>query len=254
MIPPTSIDGTDITGATIDGTDVQEITVDGDVVFPAQTLPVRYSDMIAWYPMERNISGGDEFSDATAIISGASDTTAYDLVNFGAVYEANEGVTDIIEGANSGSFENTVNSYLESSVPLSLPLTISFWYEKISGLYSLGNIVSNDFLYYASNANARTGWFSSSNYVFFSHSLSVSGYNHAAISIDTNGNATAVFNRDNTLTNTINAVSSETPLQLFNVGDARTSGDMEGYIDDLRIYDSDLSVNEIQQIYDNTEP
>ena len=34
---PTSIDGTDITGATIDGTDVQEITVDGDVVFSAVT-------------------------------------------------------------------------------------------------------------------------------------------------------------------------------------------------------------------------
>jgi len=41
MIPPTSIDGTDITGATIDGTDVQEITVDGDVVFTAgpQIIP-----------------------------------------------------------------------------------------------------------------------------------------------------------------------------------------------------------------------
>jgi len=36
MIPPTSIDGTDITGATIDGTDVTEITVDGDVVFSAE--------------------------------------------------------------------------------------------------------------------------------------------------------------------------------------------------------------------------
>jgi len=35
MIPPTSIDGTDITGATIDGTDVQEITVDGQTVFSA---------------------------------------------------------------------------------------------------------------------------------------------------------------------------------------------------------------------------
>jgi len=35
MIPPTSIDGTDITGATIDGTDVQEITVDGETVFTA---------------------------------------------------------------------------------------------------------------------------------------------------------------------------------------------------------------------------
>ena len=33
---PTSIDGTDITGATIDGTDVTEITVDGDVVFSAR--------------------------------------------------------------------------------------------------------------------------------------------------------------------------------------------------------------------------
>jgi len=32
---PTSIDGTDITGATIDGQDVQEITVDGDTVFSA---------------------------------------------------------------------------------------------------------------------------------------------------------------------------------------------------------------------------
>jgi len=45
---PTSIDGTDITGATIDGTDVQEITVDGDVVFigatqlPTQNLIHRY--------------------------------------------------------------------------------------------------------------------------------------------------------------------------------------------------------------------
>ena len=35
MSPPTSIDGTDITGATVDGTDVQQITVDGDVVFSA---------------------------------------------------------------------------------------------------------------------------------------------------------------------------------------------------------------------------
>jgi hypothetical protein len=31
--PPTSIDGTDITGATIDGQEVQEITIDGQTVF-----------------------------------------------------------------------------------------------------------------------------------------------------------------------------------------------------------------------------
>jgi len=33
---PTSIDGTDITGATIDGQDVQEITVDGQTVFTSE--------------------------------------------------------------------------------------------------------------------------------------------------------------------------------------------------------------------------
>ena len=37
MSPPTSIDGTDITGATIDGEEVQEITVDGDTVFTASS-------------------------------------------------------------------------------------------------------------------------------------------------------------------------------------------------------------------------
>jgi hypothetical protein len=39
MTPPTSIDGTEITGATIDGTDVTEITVDGDTVFAALDIP-----------------------------------------------------------------------------------------------------------------------------------------------------------------------------------------------------------------------
>jgi hypothetical protein len=41
-MPPTSIDGTDITGATIDGQDVQEITVDGQTVFTAS--PIIFED------------------------------------------------------------------------------------------------------------------------------------------------------------------------------------------------------------------
>ena len=50
MIPPTSIDGTDITGATIDGTDVQEITVDGDVVFTA--LPPEFDALDLRYKLD----------------------------------------------------------------------------------------------------------------------------------------------------------------------------------------------------------
>jgi hypothetical protein len=45
MMPPTSIDGTDITGATVDGTDVTEITVDGDTVFSAGPPPAPVNRM-----------------------------------------------------------------------------------------------------------------------------------------------------------------------------------------------------------------
>jgi hypothetical protein len=38
--PPTSIDGTDITGATIDGTEVSEITIDGQTVFTVGPPPI----------------------------------------------------------------------------------------------------------------------------------------------------------------------------------------------------------------------
>jgi len=58
MIPPISIDGTDITGATIDGTDVTEITVDGDVVFSVGPD----ADVI------------DNFEDSPAGVYAASDT------------------------------------------------------------------------------------------------------------------------------------------------------------------------------------
>jgi len=49
MIPPTSIDGTDITGATIDGTDVTEITVDGQTVFTAGPSIPDSADLHAHY-------------------------------------------------------------------------------------------------------------------------------------------------------------------------------------------------------------
>jgi len=53
MIPPTSIDGTDITGATIDGTEVTEITVDGDTVFTAGPGGVASgATLLAHYPLD----------------------------------------------------------------------------------------------------------------------------------------------------------------------------------------------------------
>jgi len=246
---PTSIDGTDITGATIDGTDVTEITVDGDTVFSAQSLPVAFSDMIAWYPMEPNISGGNEYSDATALFSGAADSTPYDLVDDGAVFEPSEGVTDINNGQNSGAFENVSGGqFLTSNVPVSRPITISFWYYRISDTYLIGTFPDGDNFYYQAN-NAQWNLNGNTDLTFTGTS---NVYTHVALSVDASGGATGVFNRNTTKTTTGISVGGE--VELLNVGDGRSSLDMRGYIDDVRFYNTDLSVSQIQDIYDNTLP
>jgi len=92
MIPPTSIDGTDITGATIDGTDVTEITVDGDVVFSGEsTLP------------QANLHTRYDFSleDGTTPITDRSQNS-FDLDTGGY-----SGVSRNINGVQSGEFDGT---------------------------------------------------------------------------------------------------------------------------------------------------
>jgi len=69
---PTSIDGTDITGATIDGQDVQEITVDGQTVFSAApAIP----DSVVWqtpYDEGSGVTVADIIGSADGTINGAT--------------------------------------------------------------------------------------------------------------------------------------------------------------------------------------
>jgi hypothetical protein len=89
--PPTSIDGTDITGATIDGQDVQEITIDGQTVFTAAVGPP--SEQNRWpikensFPLENTVGTADLkaingppslVNDSTAIENVRMDTSATD--------------------------------------------------------------------------------------------------------------------------------------------------------------------------------
>jgi len=92
-MPPTSIDGTDITGATIDGTDVQEITVDGDTVFSA-TPPVPFqNDLIVRYDFSQE-NGNTPVSD----LSG----NGLDLIN-----GSYSGVSRSINGVQAGEFDGS---------------------------------------------------------------------------------------------------------------------------------------------------
>ena len=82
--PPTSIDGTDITGATIDGQEVQEITVDGQTVFTAGPLII------------------DDFEDADADPAG--------------IYGSNEDIEDYYPNKNGDSYHTrTTTNVLQGS-------------------------------------------------------------------------------------------------------------------------------------------
>jgi len=77
MIPPTSIDGTDITGATIDGTDVTEITVDGDTVFTAGPDLPNTNDLLAFYDASQlSASDGDPITTWPDLSGNGHDLTA----------------------------------------------------------------------------------------------------------------------------------------------------------------------------------
>jgi len=115
MIPPTSIDGTDITGATIDGTDVQEITVDGDVVFKSSVIP---NLVDIRFPM-------DEGSGTTLNDQFSSDTAS--LIN-GAGWDTKATAT----GGFRTSYDDTQSQYWISDTKLPVnetDMTLLMWFE-----------------------------------------------------------------------------------------------------------------------------
>jgi len=279
MIPPTSIDGTDITGATIDGTDVQEITVDGQTVFtaaPQINLPVAYSNLVAWYPFDSATYGGSNTDDVTAILGGSGDDTAFNLTLQGALTQSSGGVTDISAGANSGELDHSSSAdYAES--PLIIPdlgdFTVSLWID-------LPSINQDDNVLFSS----RPGAFPSDvpfmaigtdrlNPNSFGGRYNFDGLNNPRPDIQIS---------DNSFTNTsyfhfaMTVDDSATDLKCYINGNqiTGTPGDIRGFgqngvtrtnagtkseaatadIDDLRIYNTNLSQSQINQIFQNTQP
>jgi len=263
---PTSIDGTDITGATIDGTNVTEITVDGDTVFTAETLPVAYSNLVAWYPFNSSFYGGSDADDATALFnSGQSgDSTAYDGTVSGATFQSTGGVTDINAGANSGAFDFDGSD------------------DKIDLGSGIGPIESGDFTIMAwAKADSfptdrnyvfgyGTGWlgfgrmtFSDdfSTFIFDGSTVNevvlaaefTGSYAHFAMSYNDSANELKGY-LDGTLEGTVTSGSPGNPSpQIYIIGGRSNKGFWDGKIDDVRIYDTVLSDSQVQTIYNNTD-
>jgi len=265
---PTSIDGTDITGATIDGTDVQEITVDGDTVFsaaPAFNLPLAYSNLIAWYPFDSATYGGANADDVTAIIGGSGDDTAYDGTVIGATYQSSGGVTDTNAAANSGAFDFDGSNDTIQTPQLDLSsinaLTLCAWINFDSDGYVVNIGSDDDDVTLRVDSDFRVRAFEKINGDFdFSGrgtaSVSAGTYAHIAGVIDESGFIGTYTNGQlNTSSNGMDNLFSDIDTPNIYIGSRDDSTQyFGGKIDDVRVYNTRLTQTQINQIYQNTEP
>jgi len=270
MIPPTSIDGTDITGATIDGTDVQEITVDGDVVFSAgpqiNNFPVAYSNLIAWYPFDSATYTGSNADDVTAILGGSGDGTAYDGSVSGASYQSSGGVTDIDAGANSGAFDYSGSERITANGS-GLKLTTQTAMAWIRQDSPTGAVPFS----HADAGGVQDGWSIDLREEIFeveftlkignaaediiAGSYQIGDWFHVALTTTgVNGTFSAFLNGSfGGSANYINYVVTPDPLTMGRALDTFFDP-FDGRVDDVRIYNTVLSQSQIDQIYQNTKP
>jgi hypothetical protein len=266
MMPPTEIDGTDITGATIDGTDVTEITVDGQTVFSAGSLPVAYSNLIAWYPFDSSFYGGSETSDVTALLSPgqSGDSTAYDMTNNGTMsYQNSGGNSDINAGSNSGCFDATGasgtglgNNSLGNTIGGFNEISFSFWTTRPNNAEDY-TVAFDDF---DTSGNRQAFMDTRARFTIFT----TSGRQNVEIG------GLAVDNTLRHVACTYNGTEMEVYFNAVSQGTSSHSGSIvnepcefeigtgqnetgNGLVDDVRIYDKGLTSSEVNQIYQNTD-
>jgi len=131
MTPPTSIDGTDITGATIDGQDVQEITIDGQTVFASIPATVDFRWTFAGStPFVDTISGVTATNNGTVEVSG-------DFVG-GTARESNTSNNGFVNLTSLTDFGSAING------EMSIAMTIQTTDDSI-GLFGISRDVDQEY-------------------------------------------------------------------------------------------------------------
>jgi len=245
MMPPTSIDGTDITGATIDGTDVQEITVDGQTVFTAG-IPQPPSGLAYWTFDNDDTSGSTAIdvwggnnltiNGATTGVSGANDTyTTNEAYDF-------DGSNDTVEGTNLLSWSQLSVSLWVNSDTLAGSERYIFHVGASAGNYyplivfnSGGSLFVVDYdESEVSGGTPTTGVWTMLTFTFDGSNIEmfIDGS-----SVDTNTASGGHTNENVSIG------------QIFGFTD--TQNYFDGKIDDIRVYDKALSSTEVSDLYNN---
>jgi len=265
--PPTSIDGTDITGATIDGQEVQEITIDGETVFSAEQLPVAYGNLVGWFPFDSSFYGGANADDVTALFnpSQSGDSVAYDGIVTGATFQSTAGVTDINAGANSGAYNFDGNDddieMPNTGAVEAGDFTVMLWakYNTISTadhvLWSYGSSwlsLGNGFI---SNNNFNAQLFdNSNNFVDFGTSFTGTFAHHGMSFEASTGTMKGYLDGVLQGSVTTNGPGNPDPKNHYLGSNNGRTKYADAQIDDFRIYNTVLSDQQFQDIVNNTAP
>jgi len=225
MIPPTSIDGTDITGATIDGTDVQEITVDGQTVFTAgPQLPT--TNLIHHY----DFSAPSTTTTFVEDLAGPDDLTSGQFSGFGT-----------INGLDAGNFQdNVIESNWSQSVSEPLSYVVVCKTDNTDGQIIIDGKNNNFIPIFWSNAQVWR-WFRGSNTDFNSTPLP-----------DQANYLTAVAETSSTVSFYANGIDQGTKssgstlpvgITIGDLTDRDVGLEMFGLVGEVLVYDSNLSSN-----------
>jgi len=225
---PTSIDGTDITGATIDGTDVQEITVDGDVVFSAGPIP-DIQDLEAHYDFSQE-NGTVPVTD----LSG----NGVDLAS-GSYSGVGVNINGVQAGDFSGSSDVVYNHDGDLVIPE--PSTVFMIFEVNSSSVAdrfFDADSANDFSFYHSGANVYTmGFDNNTNKVFASGNTPSAGDITLLMGVKTSSQGILRYNQTQFTGSGSN--SDQTGVTIGARGDLGFNSDIK--VGEVLIYDGDKS-------------
>jgi len=248
MMPPTSIDGTDITGATIDGTDVTEITVDGDTVFSA--VPPQPPSGLAYWTFDDTDTSGS----TTADVWNGNDATI-------------NGATTSVSGANDQyttneafDFDGSNDDVVSPSLNLSgvTAMTFACW-------ANLDNTSQKGILMHISNQNDG---------LVLSYDFALDGFNaFEKINNDFDNGGTTQSVSAGVWHHVVGTYDQSGPMEIYLDGNFEDSGTMDndisqmdettvsigsrdsdkeffdGQIDDVRVYSKALSASEVSDLY-----
>jgi len=220
---------------------------------------VAYSDLLAWYRFEEGSS-----TDYTSQL-GIGDTSDYSGQVDGANFVSNGGVTDYIEGSNSGAFDFNDGDRIQTpdAGPLNDELTLSCWVN----LDGPGDKSYNVFLCHGDGSHRKELHWDADDDIrgpatseigrkTVSGDIALNEWIHLAATFNNNTQTMEYYENGNLLLSEGYSGTFDNGSYPIHIGDSANVGSdfIDGIIDDARVYTRELTETEINEIYLNTKP